>query len=125
MRNDGAGIGFKGTVTVKSVDIASGTSIMLTTVPLDMQPGPAEIIWFNISAHGKVDRTTHFLIVDVAHEDNTIGIVSHNVLLQAPPKDIRALPKDSGLSFSVANKANTDGSININVSATAPVARCT
>ena len=39
MRNDGAGVGFKGTVTVKSIDIASGSSTELASIPLDMKPG--------------------------------------------------------------------------------------
>lgn len=120
VRNDGAGVGFKGTVLVTSVDIASGASTTLASVPLDMAPGPAEIMWFNISSHGEVDGTTHFLMADVRCDENVV--VSHNVLLQAPPKSMTALPQNSGLSFTVADKANADGSINIRVGAKVPVA---
>jgi hypothetical protein len=122
VRNDGAGIGFEGTVTVTMVSIADGTSEILASKPLDMSPGPAEITWFNISSHGEVDGTTHFLMVDVCSDGEKKEVVSHNIVLQAPPKSIKALPISSGLGFAVAEKANADGSIDIHVSTKVPVA---
>lgn len=126
VRNDRAGLSFKGQVLVKSIDIQSGHSSTLKQFSVDMAPGPAIISWFNLPR--EVDGTTHFLIVDVVEGNtqsdlvNQTSILSHNVLLQAPPKSISCLPKSSGITFSVAEKANDDGSIDITVKAKAPVA---
>ena len=120
VRNDRAGLPFHGTVVVTSVEIETGKSSTVGGVPasFDLVAGPAAVSWFTLDA--VTDGTTHFLMVDCLDENGEV--VSHNVLLQAPPKDIKTLPKDSGLGLKVASQPNADSSIDIAVTATAPVA---
>jgi len=111
VRNDRAE-SFLGEMRVWFVEIATGDLTLLKNVTLNLSPGPASMNWFFIAP---IDGSTHVMVLDIENE-------SHNVQLHLPPKGLKTLPKDSGLSFAIADSPSADGSIDIYVTAKVPVA---
>ena len=98
---------FKGSVTVSSIDFASGRERTVKVVQLDMGAGVGVTHRFDLGA--AVDGTKALLHAVV--KDSAGTVVNNNYIPFTEPKHF-VLPKTT-VQFTVASAANADGSINI------------
>ena len=140
VKNDLPGEPFKGTVTISSLEFASGTRKVLKTLNVALAEGAGASVRFSVDLSG-VDPTAHLLLAEckrvapaskaAAHatrgdspsvvgrtgavkEEETLSV---NEMLFASPSRLVLPP--ANLSLAVAPQANTDGSINVTVSSDA------
>lgn len=108
--NHGAGVTFEGTVTLTAYDhFGTGAGVVVMQKPLAMAAGPGALEWFN--ADLPPGNTTSIIsTVRNAHG----AVVSEHMVQLVKPMDMRV--PAAKLSFTIADAANTDGTIDIAVS---------
>jgi len=103
---------FSGTVTIDSINFASGKTKNLVTKKVSLPAGAGVSEFFPIPA---VDGSSEILMSEVKRDDGTVE--SSHAIPFAPPKNM-SLPKAT-VTFAVASAPNADGSVDITVKADA------
>lgn len=109
IKNDGINP-FRGTVTIKSLELNTGAEQVLRSLSVDMPAGAGITQWFQLNATTNVNETV--LTAEVIDLSGTRK--SFNVILQAVPVNL-VLPRAT-VQFFVAHTVNKDGTVDINVS---------
>jgi hypothetical protein len=108
VRNDQPGVTFHGTMSVHSVDIATGVATpVLEKDPVSIVEGPSVMSWHTLTKGASGARGDIVLVVDVF--DQKGGLVVQNVLLRAAPKSLLGLPGNSGLTVEVVGPSSEEG----------------
>ena len=115
VKNDRAGESFDGTVVIRALEFATGLTRVLTTQRVTLSAGAGTSSRFRV-ALASVRASTHLLTAECIEEDSARA-VSHNEILLAPPKELQ-LPRAKE-DVAVAPSQNTDGSIDVVLSANA------
>jgi beta-mannosidase len=107
---------FKGDVTIRSVEFATGAATVVSTEQLDMPAGAGVSHWWTLAGAGAaVNGNTTMLMATVT---NSAGaVVCENPIAYAPPKHMQ-LPK-AKVTFEVAGFVNDDGSVDVTVASDA------
>ena len=137
IRNDGPQH-LQCTLVISSFSIETGERALFLKKSIELHPGPGTLLTFSLDSvpcHSEthrgspIDGRTHYLSLDIIRVDNNTDdgaeLISHNDLLLAPPKDIIALPRSSGLEITVGGLITSDGegnvAVEIEVTAKVPV----
>ena len=127
------------TLVISAFSIETGERSLFLKKSIELNPGPGSILTFSLldgvvchsgtNCRTSIDGRTHYLSLDVIGKatgtDDGVELIAHNDLLLAPPKNIIALPRSSGLEVTVGEIIPPDGdgnvAIEIEVTATVPV----
>lgn len=108
--NHGAGTTFTGTVTLTAYDhFGNGVGKVVESRPVAMQAGPGALEWF--SAELPPGNTSS--VISTVHDAKGGNLMSEHMVQLVKPMDMRV--PVAKLSFKIAAAANTDGTIDIDV----------
>ena len=99
---------FSGTVTITSVDFATGKNTTLVSKKVSLAAGAGVTDWFTIPP---VDGSKEILLSEVVRDDGTVE--SHHAIPFAAPKNM-SLPKAT-VTFEAATSPNADGSVDVTI----------
>ena len=116
VKNDGA-FDFSGAVRVEFVDFATGATVVAVDQTLSLAAGAQTMAWLGAGAFPPA--ATHALVLTILNSDNST-VHSRNEILLAPPKNL-TLPAVT-VTAAVSSAANSDGSVDVAVTATGGVA---
>jgi hypothetical protein len=108
--NHAAGLKSKGTATLTAYDhFGNGTGVVVTKRLFALAEGPGTVEWF----HADLPSGNTTSVISTVHNEDGVVMSEHMVQL-SKPKDMRV--PAARVTFTIADAANADGSIDIRVS---------
>jgi beta-mannosidase len=113
--NARSGAPFSGTLTLTTVDLASGASAPWASLRFVAPPGPGAVAWATPNAT-LPNASTTLLLASLLEDGAPAPFDEHVVHLTAP---VNLIVKRASLTATVAGAPNLDGSVNVTVSSDA------
>lgn len=99
---------FAGSVSISAVNLLTGSTSVVLRKTVSLEAGAGTTQWFIIDS-GSLPATETVLDTAITTPDGTV--VSHNVILLAPPKNLNL--NKANITFSISPTPNPDGTIDI------------